>query len=175
MFINELLFVLLLIVAIVYMVVRVQPQASDSTQSVLLILSWSLAVFATLFTLSLISLCQTDTPTQRSIYILLTLLIVANSVVDTVAISKGKMPRVPTTMCHVRMLTLVGLVVLLSFYGIVRTRMFADCSAIKALIRQRYAQSRSTSMSRQQKIGIAERIIELMGLSPSKTRRILRI
>lgn len=176
MFVHELLFLSLIVTLAVYLVLRTACRNSSAhCPAVILVLSWTLAVFAFLYTMSVSIACATDRSPQRVIYVLATLLLISNAVYDTALITEGKQLG-PLSSGDIMRSVGVGIVGLtLAIYGMIRTSMWSQCTRTKALIKGAYLNIRDPNMSRQSKVNIAEEVIRSLELSPTQTKRILRL
>lgn len=174
MFIHELLFISLIISLVLYLAFRLgkhQPLLA-------LIFSWTLALFAFLYTMAISIACTTERGVQKAVYVFATLLLIANAVFDSAAVAEGVdiAPARPTLRKGVgRSASVAVITLILAIYGMVRTSMWAQCRNTRNIIKGAYLNIRDPRMSRGTKIGIAEDVIRSLNLSPSKTRRILRL
>jgi len=171
--IQVLLFLTLLVCTILYIAARFGRLRGK--QGIVVTLSWSVAVFGMLYVGSLLAGCTTDRSPQKTIYVVAAGLLVANAILDTALFSENKLPVVPRSSCVVRMVGLSVVAVTLAAYGMIRTSMYTSCISTKSFIKGSYAAVRDPDMPRAEKIAIAEHLIRSMGLSPGKTKRILRL
>lgn len=187
MFIHELLFISLIISLVLYLAFRLGAvpsrqqmgvsSSSSSTTLLALIFSWTLALFAFLYTMAISIACTTDRGAQKGVYVFATLLLIANAVFDSALVAEGvaTVPARPTRACIVRSVGVAIVALTLAIYGMVRTCMWAQCRNTRSIIKGAYLNVRDPRMSRDTKVGIAEDVIRSLSLSPSKTRRILRL
>lgn len=183
MFIHELLFISLIISLVLYLAFRLGAvpsrqqigvsSSSSSTTLLALIFSWTLALFAFLYTMAISIACTTDRGAQKGVYVFATLLLIANAVFDSALVAEG-VATVPARPGF-RSVGVAIVALTLAIYGMVRTCMWAQCRNTRSIIKGAYLNVRDPRMSRDTKVGIAEDVIRSLSLSPSKTRRILRL